>query len=612
MLKKQIALSLIVFSLILTGCTRKTQPSVLLIVADDLSFIDTPCSLTEASEKLSGLQTLCNESVRFTHAYTPSTLSTSSLASIFTAQYPYQHHVRDNGNYLPPEVRTASEVFAEKGYRTAFFSGGAPILRKTGLNQGFELFDDQISFSQKQLFRPFRQTSELLLKWLDDIPDGKPLFAVIYAPDLIFTNTLTADETGQIRNFSYESQLAEFDLQLHNLIKELKKRGMWNHLHFVVAGLNGQTSSPRSNEISPLNLHSENTQVALFIKPATQTRDLALSSKMDKNVSLIDLGATLFDWAGEKKAKSSKDIFANDSLAHILPGGQGTLPADRPILIESAWSKWRTEESVRYAVIKGFNFWIHDSKPRVFNTLIDRFEMNPLPVNDNLYLENTDILQRLAAIDAKPWFTRFPKNSLKYKIPFQKWMRNDQAKDLQRALADLYANHQDTDTANWLAYAATQNRDWETLYRLGTKTENTMWTTAAVALLNRPLPKGTLPDHCFLLLSKKPLSMADLKTCADKEYIEFISWVRSDELGLKHEKQKILFVRNYWLNRTTRTVAKANIAMSAILDTSNQNTLRPTRTELALNLPAYKKHRVDLQIELENLDLTAEPVSVAE
>src|SRR5690606_10347070 len=118
----------------------ETKPSILVIAVDSLSSDFITC-FDETESLNSGFATLCSESVRFTHAFTTSTMSVAALSSVLTAQYPYETSVFNNGsNYLLNEFETIAEVAISKGYRTSLFSGGAPVFRKTGLGQGFEVF----------------------------------------------------------------------------------------------------------------------------------------------------------------------------------------------------------------------------------------------------------------------------------------------------------------------------------------------------------------------------------------------------------------------------------------------------------------------------------------
>ena len=55
-----------------------------------------------------------------------------------------------------------------------------------------------------------------------------------------------------------------------------------------------------------LNLHSENTQISLLIKPAGEPRDEGLSWSYDEPVTLPDIGRTLFDLLEAPPSVTSK------------------------------------------------------------------------------------------------------------------------------------------------------------------------------------------------------------------------------------------------------------------------------------------------------------------
>jgi len=110
----------------LSGCelTRDNQPSVLVIAVEGLSFETVGCD----AEEFEGLKDFCEESVRFSHAYTPSDMSQASMASLLTGLYPFDHGVRHNGdNFLSARFRTLAEGALARHYRTLFVSGGPPI-----------------------------------------------------------------------------------------------------------------------------------------------------------------------------------------------------------------------------------------------------------------------------------------------------------------------------------------------------------------------------------------------------------------------------------------------------------------------------------------------------
>ena len=186
--------------LIMTGCEWKKspKPSVLVIAVESLGFEQVTCSSsTNPADKGSGFDLLCEEAVRFTHAYTPTVMSQSALASILTGLHPYESGVWNNGSkFLSAKIRTAAETALERGYRTAFFTGGPPIWSFSGLDQGFERFVDHFVIKQHSLFRPARENFALFLNWVRNLSANQPFFSVIYLPDLQFDCIDTMTDLG--------------------------------------------------------------------------------------------------------------------------------------------------------------------------------------------------------------------------------------------------------------------------------------------------------------------------------------------------------------------------------------------------------------------------------
>jgi Sulfatase len=154
----------------LISCTpwkAAPQPSTLVIMIESLGFNSFSCGETTGTSEEVLFEGFCRESVRFTHAYAPSPMSQPTIASIMTGLYPIEHGVRHNGALsLSTQYQTVGEAAKAKGFRTSFFSGGPPIFRRSGFNQGFDLFDDNVPVNMKQIYRPASQVSQLFLNWL--------------------------------------------------------------------------------------------------------------------------------------------------------------------------------------------------------------------------------------------------------------------------------------------------------------------------------------------------------------------------------------------------------------------------------------------------------------
>jgi hypothetical protein len=587
-------LTLIILCMVQAACQTNDRNSILVLAVDDLSFNDLNCS--QERDMHSGIQILCKESVRFTHSFTPSTLSVPTLASLLTGLYPFEHKVHHNSSPpLAAELDTAAELALRQDYRTSFFSGGAPVLRKAGLNQGFELFDDNFTPTVSSLYKPFKKTSESFLQWLKQEVGLSPFFSFIYVPDLVFTNTQTATDLGEARNLSFESQLDEFDENLYNLIMELKKEHRWDRTTVILVGLSGHANSTRDGELVPMNLHSENTQVALIIKPnQAKKRDEAIAWKVDRNVTLVDVGQTLFELLKVSRADQSAVDFPTYSLLSTLRTPNLDIPDDRPLLLESGWAFWHQAGPVRTAVIASHVLYINDTKPGLYNMLVDRFEVNPLPLLQESILPFTNKAQKLLRKNDFPAFMPLDTEwNAKLSLPFTRWMRPDQEglllKDLRRLLTQKPHSQ---DLLNWTSQMALNQKDWELLKTLGTKYKVTNWQYVGERNLNVKNAKVTEP--CFDLLTAKSIETMQLKECSDPLFLEFVDWVRADVRGLNREAQRNRFERSFRNYMLDQQIQRANIATGLLWDTARENVYSPSRTELALNLPEYAKIKTQL------------------
>lgn len=595
--------TLILLSLVQTACQTNDKSSVLIIAVDELAVGDVNCS-PESSGTKSGFQLLCKESVRFTHAFTPSTLTSASLSSLLTGLYPFQHKVRHNGGPgLAAEFELSSEVAVRHDYRTSFFSGGAPIFRRSGLNQGFELFDDNLIPGFGNLFRPLKKNATSFLQWLKHDVGSSPFFSVLYVPDLNFTNMVTTTELGETRNLSFESQVDELDESLYELIMQLKATNRWDKTTVILVGLSGHETGDHSRELPSLNLHSENTQVALFIKPTqSKKRDEAIFWKIDQNVSLPDVGQTLFDLLGESSLDNQSSDFPVHSLLEVLKSPTADWSEDRPILLESGWSLWRNAGPLRTAVISHHVLYINDDTPKLYNTLVDRLEVNPLPLLQESLLSTTTRIQNLLRKYQLPPFT--PPNSewiAKFSIPYDRWTRADQEPQLLRDLKRLNQNNpRSIDILNWTAQLALNQKDWEFLRTLGIKNKISAWQYVAEKNLNTKNAK--INDTCFTLLNLKEFDASHLKECGDPLFLELVDWLRADVRGLSKDVQRKKFERSFKNYLLDQEIKRTNIAMGLIWDTSSPNIYAPSRSELALHLPEHAKIRSQVYKSLTTID----------
>lgn len=582
--------TLIIAAMVQVGCQNKKKESILVIAVDDLVSTDVSCGKESTANSHSGFQILCSEAVRFTHAFTTSTMSVPAMSSLLTATYPFQNGVRHNGQFLSTHFTTVAKQAVHKNYRTGFFSGGAPLIRKTGINQGFEYFDDNISFDLNTFFRPLSKTIQIFNQWHKQEVGNSPYFAVLYAPDLIFTNTETVSELGEPRNLSYESQLDELDENLFALFNTLKNQASWDNTTVVLVGLNGHTNSDRNNEPTVLNLHGESTQIALFIKPSQKKRDEGITWKIDNNVSLADVGKTLFEIMNLQAPNTHQD-FPIESLADALRSPESKITEDRPILVESAWGSWKNLSNIRSAVIKNHTLFINDEKTLVYNTLVDRLETNPLPASDSYLFSPHSVVELLTNNGFQKWSGLSEVEIAKLNLNFSRWTKKEQNISLLNDLYHLYKKKQsDYELLNWLGLLMLEQKDWEGLKNLGNKSNEPFWSYIADKNIpNTNSSKLKTQEPCLNLLKEKNIDASMLKTCSDSVSVAFLEWQRSEILGLQKETQKKKFERLYRQHKIDLAVARINIGTGKIWDINHDIHFTPEKIDLILALPEYQK-----------------------
>ena len=121
-----------------------SRPNVVLVSvdttrADRLGCYGYPAARTPEIDRLA------RRGVLFRDAVSAVPLTLPSHASIMTGLLPCSHGVRHNVDFaLSADSKTLAEIAKERGYNTAAFVGSVVLDSQFGLNQGFEVYDDQM------------------------------------------------------------------------------------------------------------------------------------------------------------------------------------------------------------------------------------------------------------------------------------------------------------------------------------------------------------------------------------------------------------------------------------------------------------------------------------
>jgi len=238
--------------LIVGGCLlfqRNRPPNVMLVVLDAVRA-DALSSYGYERETTPFIDTLASKGLVYSRAYSPSSWTMPSHASIFTGQTPYEHGCHHVHAYLVDRHNTLAEALRDRGYVTAAFNANPVISKDNNLLQGFETIDEvwRTHDPSKLDYRGSEYTNEQVKAWIARTKE--PWFVFInymdahnpYWPPVEYRNRYLRGDLGpiaslaNINNMSVLSgklKLAPGDYrQLRNLYD-----GSISYLDYIVSDL---------------------------------------------------------------------------------------------------------------------------------------------------------------------------------------------------------------------------------------------------------------------------------------------------------------------------------------------------------------------------------------
>lgn len=146
---------LVALALALAACTQPGPANVLLITLDT-TRADHLGAYGYAGARTANFDALADRSTLYERAYSASSWTLPSHASLFTGLLPMQHGAQTapDGTAkslgyavrpLAPHFETLAERFAAAGYQTAAVIAGPALRRELGVAQGFAHYDDDLS-----------------------------------------------------------------------------------------------------------------------------------------------------------------------------------------------------------------------------------------------------------------------------------------------------------------------------------------------------------------------------------------------------------------------------------------------------------------------------------
>jgi tetratricopeptide (TPR) repeat protein len=293
---------------------------------------------------------LRRDAVLFENAYTHSPLTLPAHASLLSGLLPPEHGVRNNIGYkLDPKHETLATVLRQRGYATGAAVSAFVLRRATGLDSGFDFYDDVVTArgakAVGEVQREGRETVARALDWLRG-SSGRPFFLFVHLYEPHTPWTPPAAERARY-GASYEGEIAAADAALGLLLDGLRDLGRYDDALVVLVSDHGEGLLDHGEQEHGILLYREALHVPLLVKLPRSERG---GTTQAAPAGLRDIAPTLAAALGVPTplAAHGRDLLA--------PGGAETAGVYAETYyprIHLGWSELHSLVDARYHLIDG-------------------------------------------------------------------------------------------------------------------------------------------------------------------------------------------------------------------------------------------------------------------
>jgi arylsulfatase A-like enzyme/Flp pilus assembly protein TadD len=244
--------------------------------------------------KTPAIDALAADGVVFERAYSHAPQTLPSHTSILSGRLPFETGVRDNlGFTVKRSERLLPQMLRERGYKTGGVVSAYVLRRETGIDQGFDFFDDQKPPSSPEitlgeLQRDGGDSEQIAERWLDRQASPRIfLFLHLYEPHKPYTPPARFAEYAP-----YDGEIAYSDEIVGRLIGYLRAHQIYDASTIVLLSDHGEGLGDHGEQEHGLFLYDETIHVPLIIK---QPGGIGRGRRVADLVQHIDIVPTLLD-----------------------------------------------------------------------------------------------------------------------------------------------------------------------------------------------------------------------------------------------------------------------------------------------------------------------------
>lgn len=309
-------------------------------------------------------------------AAVPLTLPSHSV--MMTGKLPIELGVRDNSVFrLGPSHETLAEAFSRAGYRCAAFVGSYVLSRQYGLDQGFEVYDDEMP-EGGPIATGERRAAEVVSRakrWLDGVGKNRFfLFVHLFDPH----SPYGAPQPWASRHAnSYDAEVAYADSEVGDLLAHMRRLGLEGRVAVAFVGDHGELLGEHGESGHGVFLYEAALRVPMILVAPGR---IPAGQRIEGPARLLDLYATvrtlmgLGEGGGPAKAVEGRALWP-------LEAGRKALD-DVPTYAETMYPYMGFRWSGSQAIIQSGRKYILSARPELYDLAADPGEARDLIASD--------------------------------------------------------------------------------------------------------------------------------------------------------------------------------------------------------------------------------------
>ncbi len=248
------------------------------------------------------IDNLASEGILCAQATTPSPATLPAHSSLLTGLYPYHHGARANGTFrLKDKVTTLAERLKAEGYQTGATISAFVLDSRFGLDQGFDLYHDDLTKGMKYSPNMFREraaelTNEPATKFIRENAEG-PFFLWVHYFDPHAVYMPPEPFRTQYKRDPYNGEIAYVDSQIGVLLSQLEDLGIRDRTLVVYTSDHGEGMGEHGEETHSLLVYDATLHVPMiWHAPA----GIPQGKVIERQTCLVDVVPTILHLLGKE------------------------------------------------------------------------------------------------------------------------------------------------------------------------------------------------------------------------------------------------------------------------------------------------------------------------